>query len=102
MSEKVVYLLYEGDEWLSTTSLILMGVFSSMKFLSDAARTLIAQRGREHWEIAVGNGCFEDKEISMEDVCADIYSELIAEGQTSGWATNYIIKKVEINKLEEI
>lgn len=39
-----VYLLYEGDEWLSLHSLVLMGVFTSEKELESASNKVIHQK----------------------------------------------------------
>ena len=44
-----IYLLYEGDAWLSTSSLVLMGVFEDEYKLNEAAETLIQQHARKNF-----------------------------------------------------
>lgn len=101
MEVKKVYLLYEGDEWLSNQSLVLMGIFTSIAKLKDAARELITQRADEHLTTAIENFDFcEDS--TEEDVVDDILTELFNNRSTQGWLVNYSFQEVELNKLEEI
>lgn len=104
--DKTVWLLYEGDEWLSTDSLVLMGVFSSRTKLNKAANMLIRQREREHLKDAIGNcydfiDCKTDKQ-KTEFVCNDILDELMNIGSTSGWTTNYMASSVTLDELGEV
>lgn len=96
-----VFLLYEGDEWLSRHSMVLMGVFTNQAELKSAARELIEYRADEHLDIAKSNYNFDD-DATEEDVVEDILTELFSRGATQGWLTNYSVVKVETNKLEEI
>lgn len=104
--EETVFLLYEGDEWLSTDSLVLMGIFTTKETLKANAEKLIRERGNEHVSDADGMGYdFDDCETRKEkidSVCEDILLELIGRGSTSGWTTNYSVTEVELDKLEEI
>lgn len=100
---KSVYLLYEGDEWLSRSSRVLMGVFDSEEDLWNGAYDLIYERIDEHVDYAEGN-IFELEEgehVDEQEVMADLMNELKENWQTQGWVTNYVIKEVELNKLEE-
>lgn len=96
-----VFLLYEGDEWLSRNSMVLMGVFTSQVELKSAARELIEQRADEHLDVAKSNYDFDD-DATEEDVVEDILTELFSRGATQGWLANYSVVEVETNKLEEI
>lgn len=96
-----VFLLYEGDEWLSRDSMVLMGVFTNQAELKSAARELIEQRADEHLDSAKSNYDF-DEGTTYEDVVDDIMTELFSRRSTVGWLVNYSIVEVETNKLEEI
>jgi len=96
-----VYLLYEGDEWLSNSSMVLMGVFTDTNKLKSAAKELIEQRADEHLDVAKENYDF-DEDATEGDVIDEILLELFSRRSTSGWLTNYSIVEVETNKLEEI
>lgn len=56
METKKVYLLYEGDEWLSTDSLVLMGIFTSKQAFKFNAEKLIRQRARKTRQMSRGTG----------------------------------------------
>lgn len=104
--ERTVTLLYEGDEWLSTDSLVLMGIFTSDETFKENADKLIRERGRQHVDDAEGFGydfgdCKTMKE-KIDSVCEDILLELCSRGSTSGWTTNYTSTIVELDKLEEV
>ena len=96
-----VYLLYEGDEWLSNDSMVLMGVFTNTNELYKAAKELVEQRIDEHRDIAKGKYGF-DKDATEEEVIEEILIELFSRHATSAWPTNYSFVEVETNKLEEI
>ena len=80
---KEVYVLYEGDSWLSHSSLVPMGIFDNTEDLMVSARELISER------------------YSDEDEVEDMMLELGNYNQVSGYDVNYLIKVVELNKLEE-
>ena len=98
---KNVYLLYEGDTWLSSNSLVLMGIFDNIDDLSNAAKELIEQRAGEHMLYAIGNYTMDD-DYTKEDVVNDLYEELLDNDQTSKGDTRYMIDEVELNVLGEI
>ena len=80
---KEVYVLYEGDAWLSNSSLVPMGIFDNTEDLMVSARELISER------------------YSDEDEVEDMMLELGNYNQLTGYDVNYLIKVVELNKLEE-
>lgn len=81
--EKAVYVLYEGDAWLSDSSLVPMGIFDNADSLMVSARELVSQRH------------------SDEDEIEDILTELGHYNQATGYDVCYLIKVVELNVLEE-
>ena len=98
---KNVYFLYEGDEYLSSDSLILMGVFDNNDDLKTAAKELIKQRAEEHMRYALDNYTM-DEDYTKEDVVNDLYDELLFNDQTSEGDTRYLIREVQLNVLGEI
>ena len=98
---KSVYFLYEGDKWLSNSSLVLMGVFDNNDDLSNAAKELINERADEHYRYALENWTI-DEDYGKEDVVNDLYEELFANNQTSDGYVRYCINLVELNVLGEI
>ena len=105
--DKSVFLLYEGDEWLSNDSMVLMGVFSSEESLKFNAEKLIRQRGDEHLDCAEYQNFFDSNETFSKDekissVVDDILLELLSRGSTSGWSTNYLYQEVILDELGEI
>lgn len=83
--EQKVHLLYEGDEWLSTKSLVLIGIFTSEKKMLDSAEPLIHREAIR-------------KEGDAEDAIAEFWKN----GCTNGLYTNYLTKEATLDKLEEI
>ena len=92
----IAYLLYEGDQWLSTDSLELRGVFTRKDKMKKAARKLIAEQAKQHLQDA------RDADIPAYDtetkVCRGILDELMSEHQTCGWTTRYSIETVTLNE----
>ena len=79
---KEVYVLYEGDSWLSNSSLVPMGIFDNTDDLMVSARKLISER--------------------YSDEVEDMVTELGNYNQVSGYGdVSYLVKVVELNKLEE-
>ena len=101
---KCVYLIYEGDEWLSRDSKVLMGVFDNDEDLWNGAYDLIYERIDEHVDYAEENiyELEEGEHVDEQEVMADLMDELKHNWQTQGWITNYMIEEVELNKLEEV
>jgi hypothetical protein len=75
---KKVLILYTCDPWLTHSSKVLGGVFSSPKRLDLCLRRLLRQ-----------------KEITGED-----YDNLQRLGQTQGRQTNYLIEEHSLNPLK--
>lgn len=105
--EESVYLLYEGDEWLSTDSLVLMGIFTSDEHLKENAEELIRQRKKQHLRDAEEQTMFDfddcdHDEERIEIVVDDILTELLSRGSTNGWTTNYCYTSATLNELGEI
>jgi hypothetical protein len=92
------YLLYEGDQWLSRDSMELRGAFSRKDELKKAARKVIAEQAREHLEDFIGNG--GDEDTTQTEVCREMLNELMENGQTYGYTTNYSIESVTLNELQ--
>lgn len=108
--EGSVYLLYEGDQYLSSSSLVLMGVFTSQESLKVNAEKLIRQKGKKHvrdreGQMVKGDDYFDDCK-TMDDkvnvVVDDILLELMSRSSTVGWETNYSIQLVTLDELGEI
>ena len=99
-----VFLLYEGDAWLSRDSLVLMGVFSTEETLKKGAKSLIWERRKEHLQHEKCNICKGDTIRGMREICAGILDELMNDRyhQTIFGENGYQIKEVELDKLEEI
>ena len=106
--EQEVYLLYEGDEWLSTGSLVLMGIFTSQELLKCNAKKLIRERGKKHLKFALDSMMYMGNELNgtieenIEVVVEDILEELLFRGATSGWEVNYCYTSATLNELGEI
>lgn len=97
--EGSVYLLYEGDEWLTTDSLVLMGIFTSPESLKVNAEKLIRQRIKQHRRVAKENGWEYD---SDDEIVEDILLELTSRSSTVNWETNYSTQLVALDGLGEI
>lgn len=97
--EGTVYLLYEGDEWLSSDSLVLMGIFTSPESFKANAEKLIRQRIKQHRRTAREQGL----EYGTDDeIVEDIMTELTSRSSTDGWETNYTTQLVTLDELGEI
>ena len=80
---KVVYVLYECDAWVSSSSLVPLGICDNTEDLMVSASELISERH------------------SDEDEVEDMVLELGNYNQVTGYDVNYLIKEVELNVLEE-
>lgn len=95
---KTVFLLYEGDAWLSSSSLVLMGVFEDEYKLNEAAETLIQQHARKNFI----SKDWSDEEYDIEQF---VYEETqhFAEGlQTCYGEVRIMAKTANVNELGEI
>ena len=77
-----VYILYEGNAWLSNNSLVPMGVFENEELLTKGTKELIFNT-------------FD------EDEAEEVFDEFKNFKQTSGRDYNYFVKEVELNKIAE-
>ena len=93
----VLHLLYEGDQWLSTSSLVLMGVFTNENDLKSGAEKLIR-------EDANNNYTEEDKqnEKSMEDYIEESVYWLMSDRQLLGCYNSFLISDVTPNLYGEV
>lgn len=103
---KTVYLLYEGDQWLSSDSMVLMGIFTSEEHLKVNAEKLIREHASEHLNDAESWGYdfddLETKKGKMDSVVEDILLELMNHHATSSWRTNYSFQEATLNELGEL
>ena len=84
--EKKLYLVFEGDSWLSTKSLVLMGVYDD---ITNAIQDILE-------EMSLG------LMLNGEQTADKVANALAREHQTYGFDTNYIIKIANLNEWEEI
>lgn len=83
---KKVYLVFEGDAWLSTDSLFLMGVYDNF---SKAILDILEEMS-------------DDGVLDGEETRDSVAKELVNYHQTQGFDSNYIIKTANLNEWEEI
>ena len=100
--DNVVYLLYEGDAWLSSDSLVLMGIFTDKEQLKQGAIQLAEQHIVDLFDL--DDGDYEDmtEEEAQNAFIDSFIGELMNNSQTQGYEVNFDIKAVELNKVEEI
>ncbi len=98
MGIEYVYFLYESDQWMSNSKNVLMGVFTTEAALSEGAMQLVREKAEENYEQELANGC---DDCGIEDFIEDCHRELLENFQYSG-AHSFLIRTVEVNKLEEI
>jgi hypothetical protein len=97
MNNKEMYLLFEGDEWLSNDSLVCMGLFTSNKQLEAAVTQLIRQRIEDNFDPRD-----YDYDITAEDWVKEQVVEFMESRQTSEGSVKFLAKQITPNKLEEI
>ncbi len=104
--EQTVYLLYEGDQWLSSDSMVLMGIFTNEEKLKVNAEKLIREHTSEHLNDAEGMDYdfddLETKKEKMDSVVEDILLELMSRHATSSWSTNYSFQEATLDELGEL
>lgn len=81
---KEVFILYSADAWISRSSMVCMGVFSSLSKAMDAAL-------KEIKKTDVDNEVYED-----------CYRDLLNYRQTHGLDENWHIEVVELDKFGEV
>lgn len=84
-----VFLVFEGDAWLSSSSLVPMGVFENYE--------CAVENIMEKVEEAIENGS-EDNDCNADNVRDYLQSN----AQTPTLRTNYIIKTAKLNQWGEI
>ena len=107
-----VRLLYQCDEWLSASSMVLMGIFTDDDALHGAIKDLIMENADMHENCGdlddiiewYKEECGEDFEMSevFEDFIEETTKELLCNGQTQGFSVNYMITCVDTDAFGEI
>ena len=95
---KTIYLLYEGDAWLSRSSLVLMGVFEDEYKLNEATEALIQEHARKNFN----SEDWSDEEYDIEQF---VYEEIVHFAdtlQTQYGEVRIMAKTATMNELGEI
>lgn len=97
-------LLYEGDQWLSTSSMVLMGVFTERKSLVRAVCKWIRERlddnfDPSHYDKTDLN---EDYEGCRNDYARRMFKEWKRDGQTQCEEINIHTEEIELNQYGEL
>lgn len=88
--KKNVFLIYEGDQWVSTDSLVLLGVFDDWNRVMDSAMLVVLQQIERKLH-NVG----DDTNAFMDNAHEDLEKyHIFAEGEASVY-----IKEIELNTL---
>lgn len=90
----VVYLLYEGDEWLSNDSLRLRGVFTDTKELEKGAQQLIEKLADVNFDLRDYG-----YPMTLSDFVSEELTEFMEYFQTYTGSVRLIAKTEELNKL---
>ena len=96
-SKDEVYLLYEGDEWLSRSSLSLMGIFTNEEDLKKGCEELVRSRAEQNYTHSEKEWC-----ESMEDFIVYCVDELMSNRQVLSSYSSFTISQVATNVMEEI
>jgi len=83
---KRIYLVFAGDAWLSTRSLVFMGVYDDF---SKAVQDILEEMSLNLM-------------LNGEDTADSVAKALVTDHQTYGFDTNYMIKTANLNEWEEI
>lgn len=92
---KNVYLLYEADRWLSYSSLVLFGEFTTKKKLYKAVRKLALDQFRRG---VVIDEYEEGKRAFISGICYEVERN----GQYLGHDAGIYVKEVRLNVFEEV
>ena len=88
--KKSVFLIYEGDQWVSTDSLVLLGVFDDWNRAMDSAMLVVLQQIERNLH-SVG----DDTNAFMDNAHEDLEKyHIFAEGEASVY-----IREIELNQL---
>ena len=90
-----VYLLYEGDCWLTKKTLTLIGVFTTDEKLLNAVREYVSRN--------IENFRYASKRETLEDVQERIVEEFCDnDSQTQKYCVNLLAKEVTTDALYEV
>ena len=95
---KTIFLLYEGDAWLSSSSLVLMGVFEDEMKLNEAAGELISKRAARNFNSE--DWC--DDDYDLEQFVYDETVHFAETLQTQYGDVKIMAKVATMNELGEI
>ena len=96
-SKDEVYLLYEGDEWLSRSSLSLMGIFTNEEDLKKGCEELVRSRAERNYTDSEKEWC-----ESLEGFIVYCVDELMSNRQVLSSYSSFTISQVATNVMEEI
>lgn len=122
--DMTLYMLHEGDQWLSRDSLVCMGVFD-LEHLDGACENLIRERADELFREHLNENGYDGKSLLRycNDNCIDrekgeskehlynrlldefvdgLKEELLNNSQTQGYSTNFYINPITLNEYGEI
>lgn len=94
---KKVYVLYEGDAWLSSDSLVIAGIFSSEYTLFQAAKKLIIKNVKINFDPDD-----YDEHYTKNDYIEDEFIFFKENYQTQGNKVNIMAEKYELDELYDI
>lgn len=97
---KTAYLLYEGDSWLSRSSLVLMGVFTTKEKLFSAVKQYVLENRANFrdYELEAEYGKESNRELSRRVLNEFCEYDL----QTQGYDHNLHAQEINLNELKEI
>ena len=93
----VLHLLYEGDQWLSKSSLVLMGVFTNEDDLKSGVEKIIREDANNNYTEE-----YKKNEVSMEDYIEESVYWLMSDRQLLGCYNSFLIRDVTPNLYGEI
>ena len=94
---KTVFLVYEGDQWLSRDSLSLRGSYTTRE---KAVQSVLRNHRIKPAEVRDSFGSSSDEMSCREDVNRLLRSELESQDQTQGYSSNYMIEEASLDKEE--
>ena len=93
----VLHLLYEGDQWLSKSSLVLMGVFTNEDDLKSGVEKIIREDANNNYTEE-----YKKNEVSMEDYIEESVYWLMSDRQLLGCYNSFLISDVTPNLYGEV
>ena len=97
---KIIYNVYETDEWFTRSSYSILGVFSSPRAIKREMRKYLSKRTDEFIDEATAKSgaC---RPISKKRAIKLVIDELLLNNQTFGYTFNYVIETFVINKIND-